>query len=88
MIFIYSFDSRIAGIPCIIGITHYHHQPRFIGSPILCDSDMDYYGYTEVEWSVLDSRGRHAPWLERKLTDDQCKAINSQAIKHMSNNNE
>jgi hypothetical protein len=30
---------------------------------------MDWYGYTECEFDILDRRGRPAPWLERKATD-------------------
>ena len=28
---------------------------------------MDYYGYEEIEFSVLDRKGYPAAWLERKL---------------------
>jgi hypothetical protein len=35
---------------------------------------MDYYGYTESCWEVLDRRGRPAAWLDRKLTGaDRCR---------------
>ena len=61
------FESRVAGIPCIIGVTHY---VRVKGSySYNAASDMDYYGYTECDFVVLDRRGRPALWLERKLTD-------------------
>ena len=60
-------ESTIAGIPCRIGVkeflnmrgSHSHNAP----------SDLDYYGYIESEWDVLDRNGRPAAWLERKLTD-------------------
>lgn len=64
------FDTRIAGIPCQIGITYFHYQPPWRGSAETCESDMDYYGYTELEYDVLDRRGRPAAWLEKKIDDD------------------
>jgi hypothetical protein len=34
----------------------------------MCDSDWDCYGYTHIEFDVLDRKGYKAPWLERKMT--------------------
>jgi hypothetical protein len=34
------------------------------------DSDLDYHGYVEAEYTICDRRGRPAPWLERKRTPD------------------
>jgi hypothetical protein len=64
------FDTRIAGIPCQIGVTYFHYQPPWRGSAQTCDSDWDYYGYTELEYDVLDRRGRPAAWLEKKIDDE------------------
>ena len=61
------FESRVAGIPCIIGVTHYVSVKGSYSYNAA--SDMDYYGYTECDFVVLDRRGRPAPWLERKLDD-------------------
>jgi hypothetical protein len=44
-------DARIAGIPCLIGVTAWPN-----------DDDGG-------EWTILDRRGRPAPWLERKQTE-------------------
>lgn len=72
MSYIAEIESRVAGIPCLIGVMHFdcvrgsysHNAP----------SDMDYYGYTESDWEVLDRRGRPAAWLDRKLTGaDRCR---------------
>ena len=59
---------RIAGVPCLIGVTGYLYQPPCKGHPSTCASDWDYYGYEEFEWEILDRRGKPAPWLDRKLT--------------------
>lgn len=77
--FLAEFEHRIAGIPCVIGVTYFHHQPPWRGSAHTCDSDWDYYGYTEMDFDVLDRRGRKAEWLERKMTDDDRTEIENTA---------
>ena len=63
----YQFASQVCGIPCIIRVDHYFKQSAWRGSAYTCPSDMDYYGYEEIEFSVLDRKGYPAAWLERKL---------------------
>jgi len=67
------FESRISGIPCGIHIDTFLIVPPFKGPAALCDSDLDYYGYSDIEYTVLDRKGYPAPWLESKLTslDDE-----------------
>ena len=75
-------ESKVAGIPCIIQIdrcmvvkgSYDYNAP----------SDHDYYGYSEIEFTVCDRRGRAAPWLERKLTDDDRERIESEIIEYQS----
>lgn len=67
-----TLEHRICGIPCLIRVDHYFEQ-KPLG--IYADSDHDCYGYTECEYTVLDRRGREAPWLEKKLDDDARIAI-------------
>lgn len=74
------FDTRIAGIPCQIGVTYFHYQPPWRGSSQTCDSDWDYYGYTELEYDVLDRRGRPAAWLEKKIDDEIRTEIQLEAL--------
>ena len=45
-----------------------------------CDSDQDCYGYAEIEFTVLDRRGREAPWLTRKLTPDDVERIETEIL--------
>ena len=77
----YQIEIRIAGIPALAGITHFVHVPPFRGSPHMCNSSDDYYGYTEIEWDVLDRKGRPAPWLEKKLTAKEKAEIEIDLIK-------
>jgi hypothetical protein len=67
MSYIAEIESRVAGIPCLIGVTHFESVRGSYNYHAA--SDWDYHGYTECEFEVLDRRGRKAPWLERKLTD-------------------
>jgi len=62
--YIAEIETRVAGIPCIVGVTHFES----VAGDSRADSDWDYYGYTEAEFEVLDRRGRPAPWLAKKLT--------------------
>ena len=74
------FDSHIQGIPCQVLVTHFHHQPPWRGSAWTAPSSDDYYGYTEVEFEILDRRGYPAPWLERKMTERDRERIEQEVI--------
>lgn len=57
-------ETRIDGIPCLVDAVYFRQKPnRF------ADSDHDYMGYEEIEYTVLDLRGKPAAWLERKITE-------------------
>lgn len=61
-------QTRLAGIPCQIAVANFK---RVKGSySYNAPSDLDYYGYTDYDYEVLDRRGRPAPWLERKVSAD------------------
>jgi hypothetical protein len=60
-------ETRIAGIPAKIGVTHVYRQSGSFQPDEV--SDLDYYGYMEFNYEILDMRGKRAVWLERKLTD-------------------
>lgn len=57
-------EARVCGIPALIRVDHYFAQAAF---GRYCDSRDDCYGYEELEYTVCDSRGRPAPWLDKKL---------------------
>lgn len=66
-------DTRIANIPCKVEITCYYkyRAATLWGRP-------DGWAPSEPEelsFRVLDRRGRVAPWLEEKLTEDDRKRI-------------
>ena len=79
--YIDTIEFRISGIPCLIGITHYHSQ-KPMGK--YADSDWDCYGYTDCEWEVLDRKGYKAAWLVKKMTARDEDAIIEAINKHFN----
>ena len=75
------FEHRVCGIPCIIEVTHFESVKGSYSYN--APSDMDYYGYTECEYEVLDRRGRPAPWLQRKVTDAIDSDIQEAIARHL-----
>lgn len=82
MTYLAEIESTVAGIPCLIGVTEFISVRGSYSYH--ADSDMDYYGYTESEWVVLDRRGRPAAWLERKLTDADRSRIEQEVAETMA----
>lgn len=80
--YIAEIPYRIQGIPCLIGVIHFYYQKPFRGSPHHCDSDWDYYGYTEVEYDILDRKGYYAKWLLNKLTPSDKENIEGEIKKY------
>ena len=76
--YIHKMEFRIKGIPCIIAVSYFHRQHPSGGCARSCDNDMDYYGYTEIEYDVLDRRGHTANWLANKIDDDTDREIKNQ----------
>lgn len=72
-----SIESTVAGIPCLVQIDHVFVQ-RPMGPS--ADSDLDCYGYAEVEFTVLDRNGRPAPWLSKKLTKQEIERIENMIL--------
>lgn len=81
-VYIDEFDHRIAGIPCRVGVTACSHKPGTYSSR--AETPEEYYGETEMDWSILDRRGRYAPWLERKMTQKESDAIESIIMRRMN----
>ncbi len=82
----YQFASNVCGIPCIIRVDHYFKQLAWRGSVAAvhnCPSDWDYYGYEEIDYSVLDRKGYPAAWLECKITPKEHNRITEEISKVM-----
>ena len=75
-------STRVCGIPCLVD---YSITGKFIPAKINADPDSCYEAeYPEIDFTVCDRRGRPAPWLERKLTDDDREHIESEIIEYQS----
>ena len=66
------FETTIDGIPCRIEVTHY--------SAAEADTYWEPGAPEEVEIAVLDRRSRPAPWLERKLSNEDWEHLEDEAI--------
>ena len=82
MAYIAEIETRVAGIPCIVGVTYFESVRGSYNYHAA--SDMDYHGYTECEFDVLDRRGRKAPWLERKLNDKIIREIEQEIAEQLN----
>jgi hypothetical protein len=70
-------ETRISGIPCSVEVTSF--------SPYRCNrrGHIDHWlpdEMPEIEWTVCDSKGRPAPWLEKKLTPAERRRIEGELI--------
>lgn len=66
MNYIDTVEYRLKGIPCLLGVISYEsgEEPYLSGHP-----DDAFPGYSpQINWHILDRRGRKADWLERKVT--------------------
>lgn len=65
---LFEFPTKVAGIPCLCDVVYYapSHEAHIAGLPENCYPSEP----TEFEFRLLDRRGYKAPWLERKLTDE------------------
>lgn len=78
--YIAEIEHRVAGIPCIIGVTYFDSVDGSYNYHAA--SDVDYYGYTESEWEILDRKGYRAKWLERKLDDNENSDVEEAIAKY------
>ena len=62
-----TIKTKVAGIPCQVRVDWFDGQEGSFNYN--APSDHDFYGYLEIEFTVLDRAGRAAPWLDKKLTD-------------------
>lgn len=75
-----NLEWRIAGIPCQIKVLQCSVVPGTWHRD--APSDSDYYGYSEIEYEVLDRKGYPAPWLERKLTRVEQQNLENYIVEH------
>ena len=70
----------VCGIPALAHVTRYEVVPPWRGSARTCPSADDYYGYTELDYTLYDRKGYPAEWLERKLDKDAMERVEEQIL--------
>lgn len=79
MTYLATIPVRVAGIPALAGIVGYT-----AGRPAILTGHPDHRAPAdpeEIEFEILDRRGRPAPWLERKLAAADRQRIEDQLVK-------
>jgi len=64
------FDHDIEGQPCQIGVISYFREPAWRGDPRECHSDLEFYGYVETDYVILDADGDYKEELQDSGDDD------------------
>ncbi len=64
------FEYFINGENLTVIVTYFFSQPPHLGSPWTCHSSEDYYGYEDIEYTLLDEQNE-----EFILEDDYDKMI-------------
>lgn len=60
--------------PAVLVVDSYFRQPPHKGSPLTCDNPNDYYGYTDLDYRILDQYGEESDALEALVTlEDQAE---------------
>lgn len=75
-----TLETRVCGIPCLVDYTvSGHYEPAKVwGPPEHCYEAQ----YPEVDFQVLDRRGRPAPWLEKKMSLADRNEIENEILEH------
>lgn len=73
-------QTRISGIPCQVNVTRCVTVAPDYST---WDSDIDYYGYSEVEYDVYDRKGYKAQWLANKITAADAERIEQEIVQSM-----
>jgi hypothetical protein len=74
-------DVRVCGIPAIARVLHYRpYEPAYRrGHP----DNWEPASPPEIDFEILDRRGRPARWLERKLTERERERIERELIEYL-----
>lgn len=67
-------------VDVILNVTYFHETRPNRRS---WDSDLDYYGYCEVEFNILHADGTPAPELDAMLTKAEIAYIESEIIEEL-----
>ena len=68
----YDFESRVAGIPCKVRVTHY--------TPYVPESWSGPAEGGDFEYELLDRKGYRAKWLEAKVTEADVERLEKEYL--------
>ena len=69
------FETRVAGIPCGVVVLEYRDASGWSSNPATVEPDD-----REFEFILVNRKGYRAHWLERKLTECDCRRIESEYL--------
>lgn len=69
------FETRVAGIPCGVVVMEYRDNPGWSSNPAMVEPDD-----REFEFILIDRKGYRIEWLERKLTECDCRRIENEYL--------
>ncbi len=74
------FKTRVLGIPATVEVTYYEapYNGEWGHIDNWEESKPEY-----IEFDILDGRGRLAPWLEAKMTDEDFQRVQKEALNLM-----
>lgn len=75
------FESTVAGIPCGIYVGTVDIKQGNYSWNAACPEE--YHGYTDIEFTVLDSKGYPAAWLQNKMTADDKARIEGEILESL-----
>lgn len=66
--YLYQLPTEIDEQFCILGVIHFEYaRPNFS----VRDSDVDYYGFTDISFDVLNSNGEFWPEMDERVHLDR-----------------
>lgn len=68
MNYITQIEASVQGVPVILGIKYFERHEGS-GSMYSAATDLDYYGWVEYDYDVLDEEGKPAKDLEIQITE-------------------
>lgn len=69
------FETRVASIPCGVVVLAYRDASGWSSNPAMAEPD-DH----DFEFILVNARGYRIEWLERKLTECDCKRIEAEYL--------
>ena len=71
----------VKGIPALAHVTDFVRVPA-AANPRLAPSDLDAWGYLDMEYEIYDTKGYKAEWLEKKMDDRDKENIEVEIVRN------